>query len=69
MGLIKILKQNWVMTHSSMAFECIQETFVLKLPGLRLEEGVGKTLGFLRGVSRREESCLWSLVMEDVQFP
>jgi len=40
------------MTHSSMAFECIQEIIVLKLPGLRLEEGVGKTLGFLRGVSK-----------------
>jgi hypothetical protein len=35
-----------------MAFECIQEILVLKLPGLRLEEGVGKTWGFVRGVSK-----------------
>jgi hypothetical protein len=27
-----------------MVFECIQEIFVLKLPGVRLEEGFGKTL-------------------------
>jgi hypothetical protein len=39
--LIKIVKQNWVKTHSSMAFVCIQETCVLKLPGLRLKEGGG----------------------------
>jgi len=45
MGLIKIVKQNWVMTHSSMAFEYIQETCVLKLSGLRLEEGGWKNLG------------------------
>jgi len=35
-----------------MAFECVQEIFVLKLLGLRLEEGVGKPLGFLTGISK-----------------
>jgi hypothetical protein len=32
-------------------FACIEETFVLKLCGLRLEEEVWKTLRFFRGGS------------------
>jgi hypothetical protein len=50
MGLIKIAKQLGNDTFF-MAFQCIREIFVLNLPGLRREEGVGKTFGFLTGVS------------------